>query len=87
MAGTGAAMTMQSVDTDSIFNNRSFVLFRQSRVGLSVAAQRPALPLGGQIDNLTDSPLRPLGRSANNALTRLRCVEYDAAVADAYLGR
>src|SRR5712672_2313400 len=49
-------MTMQRVDPDSIFNNRSFVLFWLSRVCASIAVQMQALAVGWQIYNLTDSP-------------------------------
>jgi MFS family permease len=56
MAGTSPAMTMQAADANSIFNNRSFVLFWLSRVCASVAVQMQALAVGWQIYNLTDSP-------------------------------
>src|SRR5258708_33475361 len=41
---------------ESVFHNRSFVLFWLSRVGASIAVQMQALAVGWQIYNLTDSP-------------------------------
>jgi MFS family permease len=44
------------VNPDSVFNNRSFVLFWLSRVCASIGVQMQALAVGWQIYNLTDSP-------------------------------
>jgi MFS family permease len=47
---------MHRPNPDSIFNNRSFVLFWLSRVCASIAVQMQSLAVGWQIYNLTDSP-------------------------------
>src|SRR5258708_40133882 len=41
---------------ESVFHNRSFVLFWLSRVCASIAVQMQSLAVGWQIYNLTDSP-------------------------------
>src|ERR1700722_1467067 len=56
MAATGPAMTMLKVKPDSVFSNRSFVLFWLSRICASMAVQMQSLAVGWQIYNLTDSP-------------------------------
>lgn len=49
-------MTMPSVNPNSVFRNRSFVLFWLSRICASMALQIQSLAVGWQIYNLTDSP-------------------------------
>jgi MFS family permease len=49
-------MTLQSADPNSVFHNRSFVLFWLSRICASIALQMQSLAVGWQIYNLTDSP-------------------------------